>query len=101
MYAKGEQKPTVGPGLGSTELCVLALKPMFIDLPGVMGDWLQLHICNVFCTVVSKKKKNYKKKKRPGILPLSHNWKVKDFDSFVNKDRVGVNLKITSCTTFF
>lgn len=72
MYAKGKQKPTVGPGLGSTELCVLALKPMFIDLPGVMGDWLQLHICNVFCTVVSKKKKNYKKKKKDQALCHYH-----------------------------
>lgn len=37
MYAKGKQKPTVGPTLGCTELRVLTLKPMFIDLPGVLG----------------------------------------------------------------
>lgn len=37
----------VGPVLGSTDLCVLTLKPMLIDLLGVMGEWLQVHICNV------------------------------------------------------
>uniref|UniRef100_A0A8C3NTT1 Uncharacterized protein n=1 Tax=Geospiza parvula TaxID=87175 RepID=A0A8C3NTT1_GEOPR len=30
--------------------------------------------------------------KGPGTLPLPYNWKVKDFGSFINKKRAGINL---------
>lgn len=94
----------VGPVLGSTDLCVLTLKPMLIDLLGVMGEWLQVHICNV-CFVLQSLKRNGKKKKDLALCHYQVTRKLKILTALLIRKEQGLtfawNLKITPCTTFF
>lgn len=91
MYAKGEQKPTVSPVLGNAELCALMSKPKVVDVLTVMNDWSQVQSRNIWFVFQFLKQKG-QVAKGLGTLPLPGNWKVKDFGSFINKERAGVNL---------
>lgn len=51
MYAKGKQKPTVGPVVERAEPYALTSKPKVVDVLSMMKDWSQVqshNICFVF-----------------------------------------------------
>lgn len=91
MYAKGKQKPWVHVVLGGSEPFALIMKPEVVDVLSVMKDYSQVQSHNM-CFVFQFLKQKGQEAKELGMLPLPCNWKVKDFGSFINKERAGINL---------
>lgn len=91
MYEKGKQNPGVHLVLGGSKPFALMMKPEVVHVLSVMKDQSQVQSHNM-CFVFQFLKQKGQEAKGPGMLPLPYNWKVKDFGSFINKKRAGINL---------
>lgn len=91
MKAKGNQNPRVHLVLGGSEPFTLLMKSEVVDVLSVMEDQSQVLSHNM-CFVFQFLKQKGQEAKGPGTLPLPYKWKLKDFGSFINKKRAGINL---------